>query len=116
MARGPAFRNVQAMRQDAEARREAAAPAVPETMTQRFSNAEVLDISQTGMAVLCDVVPRSDQKIWLRIDRPHPTDWVEVVLKGATTSSQGGHLVRLAFTQACPYDFFKAALYAKSKL
>jgi hypothetical protein len=115
MARGPAFRNVQAMRQSAEERREAAEPKPQETMTQRFSNAEVVDISQTGIAVLSGEVPQSDQKIWLRLDQPSATDWVEVVLKEATRSSQGPHLIRLAFTQPCPYDFFKAALYGKSR-
>jgi hypothetical protein len=115
MARGPAFRNVQAMRQSTEVRREAAEPRPEETMNQRYMDAEVVDISQTGMAVLGVEIPRPHQKIWLRLEQPHPTDWVEVVLKGATQPVPGRHLIRLAFTQACPYDFFKAALYGKSK-
>jgi hypothetical protein len=115
MARGPAFRNVAATRQAAEAAREAAEPKPQETMQQRYVQGELVDISQTGMAVLCAEVPRTDRKIWLRLDQPETTGWVEVVLKGYTQPAPEMHLIRLAFVQACPYDFFKAAIYAKSK-
>jgi hypothetical protein len=84
-------------------------------MKQRFMDAEVVDISQTGMAVLGVEIPHPDQKIWLRLEQPYSTDWVEVVLKGSTEPVPGRHLIRLAFAQTCPYDFFKAALYGKSK-
>jgi hypothetical protein len=111
MARGPGFRSISATRQAAEA----AEPKPQETMQQRLMHAEVVDISQHGMSVLCAEVPRSDRKIWLRLDQPDSTEWVEVVLKGFSQPAPEVHLIRLAFLQACPYEFFKAVIYSKSK-
>jgi len=117
MARGPAFRDVQGvldrLLERLEVRREAA--ALKESKKPRYSYGVVVNISQSGMAVLCDNAPRSPEKIRLRLERPLLTDWVEVDLKGVTLSTQGPHLVRLAFRHLCPYDFFKAAVYGRPK-
>jgi pSer/pThr/pTyr-binding forkhead associated (FHA) protein len=88
-------------------------PAVEETMKSCVSGARLVDISQTGMLVLSERIPPADQRLWLRLENPLISDWVEVVLKGATHANQGGHSVRLAFREACPYDFFKAVVYQK---
>ena len=117
MARGPAFRDARAMRASSEARRERernTSASAEANMQLRYSNGMVVDISQTGMAVLGDDVPRTDQMAWLRLERPHPTDWVEVSLKGVSTTDLGRKLIRLVFVQACPYEFFKAAVYGKT--
>jgi hypothetical protein len=112
MARGPVFHNAQARREGAaEARHVAAAAQGGMKTCQSIGN--VVDISQMGVVVLFDHVPRPAARIWLRLERPQPTDWVEVDLKGVTRSSQGSHPVRLAFRELCPYNLSKAAVYGR---
>jgi pSer/pThr/pTyr-binding forkhead associated (FHA) protein len=111
MARWPGSHNgTPASRAAAELARDPL-PAVEETMKSCVSSARLVDISQTGMLVLSEKVPPADQQLWLRLENPLITEWVEVVMKGATHANQGGHSVRLAFREACPYDFFKAVVY-----
>lgn len=112
MARGPVFHNAQALREGAAVARHVAATAQG-GMKTCHSIGNVVDISQMGVAVLCDDVPRPAARIWLRLERPQPTDWVEVDLKGVTRSAQGSYLVRLAFRELCPYNLFKAAVYGR---
>jgi hypothetical protein len=88
-------------------------PATEESVRARKSIAQLLDISQTGMLILSDAAPPDGQRLWLRLESPQVTDWVEVVVKGASPETDGVHRVRLAFQETCPYDFFKAALYRK---
>jgi pSer/pThr/pTyr-binding forkhead associated (FHA) protein len=88
-------------------------PAALESMQSRVSSARFLDISQTGALVLSEAVPPSGERLWLRLETPQVTDWVEVVLKGSTPHASGAHRVRLAFREACPYDIFKAVVYTK---
>lgn len=88
-------------------------PSVEASRKSCVSGARLLDISQTGVQVLSEAVPPADQRIWLRLARPHATDWVEVVMKGSSPEAQGAHRVRLAFLQSCPYDFFKVVVYRR---
>jgi pSer/pThr/pTyr-binding forkhead associated (FHA) protein len=88
-------------------------PSIEETRKSCVSRGRLLDISQTGMLVLSPTVPPADQRVWLRLESPQPTDWVEVVVKGTSPEGHGAHRVRLAFRESCPYDFFKVALYRK---
>jgi predicted component of type VI protein secretion system len=88
-------------------------PAVEEAMQSRVSSARLVDISQTGVLVLSEAVPPPGERLWLRLETPQVTDWVEVVLKGSTPQAPGAHRVRLAFRDACPYDIFKAVVYTK---
>ena len=82
-------------------------------MRPRTCGARLLDISQTGLLVLSADRPPADTRIWLRLETPQVTDWVEVVVKGTTPATDGAHRLRLAFREACPYDFFKTVLYKK---
>jgi pSer/pThr/pTyr-binding forkhead associated (FHA) protein len=88
-------------------------PAVEESLQSRVSSARLVDISQTGALVLSEAVPPPGGRIWLRLETPQITDWVEVVLKGSTPEAPGTHRVRLAFREACPYDIFKLVVYKK---
>jgi len=88
-------------------------PPVEESMRSRSCGARLLDISQTGLLVLSADRPPADGRIWLRLETPEATDWVELVIKGTTPATDGAHRLRLAFREACPYDFFKTVLYKK---
>jgi hypothetical protein len=84
-----------------------------EPMQSRVCGARLVDISQTGVLVLSEAVPPADERVWLRLETPQVTDWVEVVPKGSTPEGPGAHRVRFAFREACPYDIFKAVVYKK---
>ncbi len=88
-------------------------PPVEESMRPRACGARLLDISQTGMLVLSTDPPPAGLPIWLRLETPQVTDWVEVVIKAMTPATDGAHRLRLAFREACPYDFFKTVVYNK---
>jgi hypothetical protein len=86
-----------------------------ETMKVCSSAARLLDISQTGMLVLSETVPPADGQVWLRLESPQPSGWIEVLIKGATAAGPGMHRVRLAFRDTCPYDLFKAVVYTNTQ-
>jgi pSer/pThr/pTyr-binding forkhead associated (FHA) protein len=86
---------------------------VEETMKSCVVGARVLDLSQTGLQVLSKTVPPAGTQLWLRLESPQITEWVEVVLKGAADEAPGTHRVRLAFRDTCPYDLFKVAVYGR---
>ena len=88
-------------------------PRIEDSLQSRTCGVRLLDISQTGLLVLSTVVPPADGLIWLRLEAPQATDWVELVIMGTTPATDGAHRLRLAFRDACPYDFFKAVLYKK---
>jgi hypothetical protein len=114
MARWPGSHGVSsAARATAELARDPL-PRVEDSMQSRSSAVRLLDISQTGLMVLSEAVPPAGGRLWLRLEAPEVTDWVEVILKGSTPEVPGVHRVRLAFRDACPYDIFKAVVYKKS--
>jgi hypothetical protein len=84
--------------------------------------ARVYDISQSGAAVLVEKPPpvRPNDTVWLRMEHPAPSDWVEAHVVAVTAVTKRsllvcrrvvGHLVRLRFTGSCPYDLFKTATH-----
>ena len=84
--------------------------------------ARVSDISQSGAAVLVEQAPplRKDDPVWLRMEHPAPSDWVEARVVAVTVITKRsllfltqvvGHLVRLQFTGSCPYEMFKTATH-----
>jgi hypothetical protein len=131
MARGPAFARVGLLtrgntkaatpvREAAKAapvreRKETrhAVPASADTMSLRSCNAQILDLSQSGMSLLSEARPIEGQPVWVRLQEPNTTEWVEAQLRGVTVKEHGKFLVRLMFREACPYDFFKTAVYMK---
>jgi hypothetical protein len=119
MARGPAFRRGGqpsgdvAEERRAEARREAEAATQAEGPQLRYCVGRLVDISQTGLSLVCEAVPAAGQRVWARLEGPSPTEWVEVSPRGDTLQEPGLHLIRFAFLQTCPYDFFKVAVYGR---
>ena len=115
MARSPGGHNgTTSARATAELARDVM-PPIAESMRSHTIGARLLDISQTGVLVLSAKVPPIDRRIWLRLESPQITDWVEVELKGASAADPETHQVRLAFRESCPYDFFKTVLYKKPR-
>ncbi len=120
MARGPAFRRGGPASKDvaearrAEVRREAAAAAQPESLQLRSCVGRLVDISQTGLSLVSEAVPATGQRVWARLEGPSPTQWVEVSPRGDAPRGPGPHLIRFAFLETCPYDFFKVAVYGTS--
>jgi Inner membrane component of T3SS, cytoplasmic domain len=88
-------------------------PSVETSRKSCVANARVLDISHTGLLVLCEIVPLVGQRAWVRLASPQATDWIEVVQRGSTPAGQGRHRIRLAFLESCPYEFFKLVVYSK---
>jgi pSer/pThr/pTyr-binding forkhead associated (FHA) protein len=88
---------------------------IEETMKACSSPARLVNISQTGVLVLSESVPPADAQVWLRLETPQPSDWIEVVIKGAIPADAGMYRVRLAFREACPYDLFKALVYTNQQ-
>jgi pSer/pThr/pTyr-binding forkhead associated (FHA) protein len=115
MARSPGGHNgTPASRAGEELARDPLPPVI-ESMKSCTSRALLLDISQTGMLILSETRPPAGLPIWLRLETPRVTEWVEVVVIGASIADDGGgaHQVRLSFRDACPYDFFKVVVYSK---
>lgn len=73
--------------------------------------ARILDLSQTGISLISEAIPPENQPAWVRLDGPQASDWVEGTVRGISQRDPGRFLVRLAFRDGCPYDFFKAAVY-----
>lgn len=80
------------------------------------------DISQSGASVLVETAPplRAQETAWIRMESPAPSDWVEASVVDVTPMTKKrfwgrdlvvGHLVRVAFVGACPYEVFKSATH-----
>jgi hypothetical protein len=79
----------------------------------RSCGARILDISYTGVSLVSEAPLNGGQVIYVRLEGPETTEWVECVLRGVSPREDRTYLVRLAFRETCPYDFFKAAVYGK---
>ncbi len=77
-----------------------------------FETAEMAlrDISLSGASAVTETPPPDSAPIWLRLNDPAHPDWVEATVIAVAAQRQGFVLVRIKFTEPCPYDFFKAAI------
>ena len=77
-----------------------------------FETAEMAlrDISLSGASAITDFPPPEAAPIWLRLNDPAHPDWVEATVVAVNAQRQKPALVRIQFTEPCPYDFFKAAI------
>src|SRR5262249_15947871 len=66
--------------------------------------AEVLDISQSGICLLCAHVPPGNREIWVATAGPAAGTWSRVMLKSLSEPEFGRFLLRLTFAESCPYD------------
>jgi hypothetical protein len=77
----------------------------------RTCNARILDISQSGISLLCDAAPKGDPPVWVCLQGAQPAEWVEASIRALSLKEPGMYVIRLEFHDICPYEFFKAAVY-----
>src|SRR5262249_21910570 len=71
----------------------------------RESRATLINVSSVGAFVIADEMPAKNRAVWVRLEGPTPSDWVEARgVRGLRSRKLG-----LEFGKPCPYDFFKAA-------
>ncbi len=78
----------------------------------KFETAEIAlrDISLSGASAITETPPPDSAPIWLRLNDPAHPDWVEATVVAVAAQRQKPALVRIQFTEPCPYEFFKAAI------
>lgn len=77
----------------------------------RSHPARLVNVSHNGALIVTEARPPQGTTVGLCLEEPEPTDWVEARL----IESCGGHQLRLAFLESCPYEFFKAAIAISRK-
>jgi hypothetical protein len=83
----------------------------------RTTSATLQDISTGGAALTIDgqILPVDGEMapatVWMCVVGQEPTEWVQSRIAGATTGEDGTRRVRLAFTEHCPYEVFKASVW-----
>jgi len=84
--------------------------------TFRTRPARLLNVSLQGSLILADEPPDRGQPVWLNLRSPGSAEWVESSLVNAHRMRRGQFEARLAFFEACPYGFFKTAVYGRDAL
>lgn len=70
----------------------------------RASVGQLKDISQGGAAFVAEGRPPDRQVVWVRLEEPVRSDWVQ-----ARVARIDGAEAGLEFAGECPFDFFHAA-------
>jgi hypothetical protein len=68
------------------------------------------DISLSGASAKTRTPPPASGPVWIRLNDPAQPEWVEAKVIAISTGFWGPSLVRMKFSDACPYDFFTAAI------
>lgn len=92
----------------------AAAAAKTGESSMQTCQARIIDVSQTGVSLVCEAVPNEGQPAWIRLEGVDGAAWIEGNVCGISQRDPGRFLVRLAFRDGCPYDFFKATVWGGS--
>jgi hypothetical protein len=79
----------------------------------RSCRAFILNLSHTGALLVSETAPVEGQSMWVRLDGPETSDWVEGSVRAVSKREPGKFLIRYVFRDACPYAFFKAAVYGE---
>jgi hypothetical protein len=81
------------------------------------SSARLINISTRGALVLAEKRPGRGPTVWLRLEVPVATEWVEativriVKVPGLLWFRKAAYLVRMHFQDPCPYHIFKSATH-----
>jgi hypothetical protein len=75
-----------------------------------MNNALVVDISRGGAGVFTDSPPPTDCGIWLFLETPARNAVVRGQVLDVRATGQGQCMVRVRFSEPCPYVFFEAAV------
>lgn len=75
-----------------------------------YTPAKIMNLSTTGALLQVQEEIPLGVPIWLRLDEPEPTNWLEgLVLRTEKLRGTERHL-RVTFRESCPYEFFKATI------
>jgi len=66
--------------------------------------ARIKDIGMLGASMAAEGEPPAGQSLWIRLEGPSPTDWIEVTLAWTSETGQVGVL----FPSTCPHDLYKS--------
>ena len=77
--------------------------------------AELKDISGGGAAVWTEIIPPSNQSIWLSVENVDQENAAECRMVGCQHDRSGKHIARLTFIGLCPYQTYAAALGLRSE-
>jgi len=75
------------------------------------TNIALKDISLSGASALTGTPPPPATPIWLGLDKPSFPDWIEAAVVEVIPHRWRPSLVRMKFSESCPYEFFKAATH-----
>ena len=75
----------------------------------RTTLAVLRNLSQGGALVNVGLSPPESASFYLCLAGSPPSDWAEVTIVDKNRLIEGGHEVRLMFSDACPYEIFQEA-------
>jgi hypothetical protein len=87
--------------------------SVPTTLVKH--TAEIVDLSQTGLSVLVAHLPPADRRLWIGIAESDLLSWSEVILRSSSHLAPDLFLLRLSFSETCPYELFKTAVLGQER-
>jgi hypothetical protein len=82
-----------------------------EGRTYRKSPATLMDISHGGSKAIAEIPPPRRSTIWICLDGPRRTEWIEAEVLEVVRRRDNTAEVRMKFREICPYSFFEAAVF-----
>jgi hypothetical protein len=76
----------------------------------RLTNALVVNLSRGGAQVFLDAPPPADATVWVYLETPSKKAIVKGQVREVCSTSGGQCVVRLQFSEPCPFAFFEAAV------
>ena len=77
----------------------------------RQTRAMIVNLSQNGMSLVTIEPPDHQGDVFISIEIPSPSEWLEARLIERVPTEAGTHQISLLFLRPIPYDLFKAAVY-----
>lgn len=77
----------------------------------RKSPSTLLDISHGGAKLIAEFAPPRRSTVWICLDGPRRTEWVEAEALQVNRLQDQTAEVRVSFREVCPYSFFEVAVY-----
>lgn len=74
------------------------------------NHALIINLSRGGAQIFVDVPPPAGRPIWVFLETPGQNAVVKAKVRETCTTSQGQCMIRVEFSQPCPYAFFEAAV------
>ena len=81
----------------------------------RKSPATLLNISHGGAKLIAEVTPPRRSTVWICLDGPRRTEWIEAGVLSVARLQDQSAVVRVLFREICPYTFFEVAVYGHNE-